>query len=526
MIRLKALLNHKTLLCQKALLNHKTLLCHKALTVFCKILLLSAKAARLAAWRAARLTAGLTAGLIAGLSAGLIAGLFCGYSMEAYAAPYHTEIPANIDLGQVAIRLTDLELDAEGREVPMEKEKQVLPGQTVSRIIRIENLGNDAWIRAALHYPEAGSEFPAANKMHGYSDEEMIIEDPNWIKCGGYWYYTKPVPTGETVDFLHGFRVPADWDSRYAGLAMQICATVDAVQIQNFTPDFQSPDPWFGTLIEERVYEPFTMREESDIPLELSFVAGTEGFVRNTEDFMSQFGTLLPGDVKQGRLEIANHYSRPVRIWFSAENDADDELVRELELTIKNGAGKVLYEGPLDRTKVSTATATLKTESEGRVSLGTFQKGESTYLDFELRVPARLTNRYALSKTHTKWIFEAELLNTAEPVRGKGGRNEGVVIFRETDPAGNTELHPAPIPGVLISETPGAPLYPESGAGNGTGFLHKTGDRISRASQQVLGAARRFLGAAKTGDDAIPLSGLVLLLGSGIGMAAVVRFHR
>ena len=49
----------------------------------------------------------------------------------AYAGEYTTEVTNNVTLGDVSISLSEYELDEDGKEVPYQNDKQVLPGQTV-----------------------------------------------------------------------------------------------------------------------------------------------------------------------------------------------------------------------------------------------------------------------------------------------------------------------------------------------------------------------------------------------------------
>ena len=308
----------------------------------------------------------------------------------AYAATqtYTTETVNTGQMGQVAIELREYELDAQGKEIPYQNEKVVLPGQHVDKIVRISNLGNDAWIRIK-------AEFLADEGIRGVDHSRLILANDKWVRVGDYYYYTAPVPRGQSVDFIKGFTVPTEINENASGKHFSIHVTSDAVQERNFNPDFTSEDPWFGTLIEQRIYEPFDIDPGANDTFSVIFKDGAEGFVKPQDDFFHNWGTMLPGDTLSGEVLVGNNYNRVVEIFFNTETIADDELLQQLHITIQNG-DTVIYEGPLSGTV-------------DKVSLGKFKKGQSTTLKYTVHVPEELRNKFALTETKTKWVFSAKL---------------------------------------------------------------------------------------------------------------------
>jgi len=319
--------------------------------------------------------------------AALLSAIVVGMSTVPAYAQSEVSVINHIGIGNVNIELTKSSLDKDGRKTAFDDEQVVVPGQTVDEIVEVNNLANDAWIRMKVTFD--GSE------IQGLDDSLLSISD-NWIKRGEYYYYTKPVDRGDSAEFMENVKIPTTWDESLSDQKMELHFTADAVQIKNFTPDFDSEDPWFGTVIEKSITDEYIIPEEKHDLFSVSYEGGAEGLVKVGEDFFSNWGDLMPGDVVSDEVTVANRYAKPVSIYFRTETIADDKFLKELNLQIKC-EDKVLYDG------------SMAGEIKNKVLLGTLKKGETKHLTYTLTVPAWLDNPYAMSKTETKWIFTAVL---------------------------------------------------------------------------------------------------------------------
>jgi len=315
------------------------------------------------------------------------------FSQVSFAASYETEVVNHAGIGDISISLEEFELDESGQEIPYRDFKTVLPGQRVSKIVRITNRADPAWIRAK-------AEFGPPDGIWGLSGEGLVLGGGDWVRIGAYYYLKSPLEKGKSVDFIREVKIPADWDESLSGQSFSILASADAVQAANFTPDFSDGDPWFGTLIEACVHEEYEGEEGKKSDFSVSFEGGAEGMVRTGEDFFSGWGTLMPGDTVSDRVELKNRYSRPVTIFFRTETVAEDALLKALLLEIKSG----------DRTVFS---GTMDFAQEEAVPLADLEPGGGAELSYTLHVPRELNNPYALSKTKTKWIFSVQVKNSS-----------------------------------------------------------------------------------------------------------------
>lgn len=339
--------------------------------------------------------------------------------LTAFAAvsTYETEVINTVGVGDVNISLSEYELDDNGNEIPYENQKQVLPGQKVDKIVRITNKANTAWIRAKLEYT-------SADGINRLSDEMVSLSSDRWIKAGDYYYYKEALDKNASIDFIDKVMIPPEWDESYAEKSFSIVVTANAVQTKNFTPDFTSDDPWFGTVIETCVHSAYDTKNVGQQDFSVSFEGGAEGLVKVGDNFFGNWGTLMPGDVVTDTVDVKNSYHKPVTMYFRTETIADDILLKALKLQIKNGEA-IIYDGTLDGV------------IQDHIKLAYLKPEETATLTYTLTVPAKLNNEYAMASTKTKWIFFAELRTSSGG--GGGGSVDGSYSGGNTPPGGPGE---------------------------------------------------------------------------------------
>ena len=360
---------------------------------------------------------------------------------------YSTEVENRIGTGDVRITLEEYELDALGREIPYQDGKRVVPGQRISKIVKVGNRAETAWIRAGVEYADA----------EGMTDDHLELES-GWVRRGAYFYWTQPVQRGEEICLFRNIRIPSEWDESRSEQSFSLTVTAQAIQADNFQPDFQGEDPWFGVPIEACGHgESEGGGEPGNQEFAIVFENGSEGFVRTGEDFFGNFSQLMPGDEVTDSVEIGNRYGRNIGIYFRTEIPDQEEKAKELlekvELTIRNG-GKEIYRGALGAEGLR----------DGVCLAENLAKGETVDLSYELRMPRELNNAWALREAGVRWIFRAEY----DLPSGSSGGGSG-------DPGGSHETQLEREPGEIQ-----VPAYiPEPVRQMVEGVLPKLGD-VSR----------------------------------------------
>ena len=301
----------------------------------------------------------------------------------------------HIGTGNVSISLNEFRLSADGTEMPIEgnsDRRTVLPGETISKISKITVNGHKSWIRAKV-MTEGDQRITTLSPSW-----ISLYEDDAWLNKGEYWYYTRPVDHGDTIRFTKEVKVPGNTET--ANAVFHVILWADAVQYDNFKPDFNAADPWFGTVIEESAYQTFRYRDPGDAHFFVSYEGGAQGLIANSGDLFQNFAVLMPGDHVSDSLVIGNGYSQPVRLFFRVEaTEEEQKLAKQIGLKIHAG-----------ETNIFTGTLA---DAMNEIYLAWMTPNWTAVLTYELDVPEELKNEFSLTDTSDKWIFRAEV----SPVR-------------------------------------------------------------------------------------------------------------
>lgn len=323
------------------------------------------------------------------------------------AATYETDIINGISTGDINISITAGDLV---------DNEMVMPGQRVEKVIGITNNGSQSWIRAKLEF----------NKY--LTDNDVEIASEKWKKFGDYYYYTEPVGKNEHVELTKAINIPGSLTESVTGDTFKLNTTVDAVQVANFTPDFTSSDPWFGTVIEGCLHSnPDVKVDNTSDEFSITFEGGAEGIVRVGDNFFNNWSDLMPGDTLKDKVILKNSYSRAVSIYFRTEVLDDNDLSKAINLKIYNGS-TLIYDGALNK-------------SLDEILLGKLNKGDTLELSYEVSLPAELTNKYALSNARTKWYFRCVVQSS-----GSNGVNSSnnIIDWLKGDNISSIELERSP----------------------------------------------------------------------------------
>ena len=149
----------------------------------------------------------------------------------------------HIQTGDIHIQLEEYQTDASGRESRYDFDGLVLPGDTISKIPRITNLAEPCYIRIYMTFPDTQTD------ISGLSAENLDGISEKWIQIQDYYYYPEVLNTNESLDFFQAIHIPANWENEHTGQTLEISLQVDAIQAQNFSPDFTSDTPWGDQII-------------------------------------------------------------------------------------------------------------------------------------------------------------------------------------------------------------------------------------------------------------------------------------
>lgn len=314
-----------------------------------------------------------------------------------YAMP-KTSVTNNYEMGIVDIELDEFQ-KVNGMEELYSDESglNVLPAQKISKIPRIRCDGNDCYIRAKVTF--LNTEYLGEQNLYGISEE--------WQKAGDeYYYYKKVLHTGEDVDLFQGLQMPVNFPQSEECKKFYINVDAEAVQSANFSPDYDSENPWGDIDIQlcgkEGMYDISTFKEDESNDFEIEYQGASDALIRNKEDFFTNLPFFMPGDTHSDVAKIENNSSRAIDLYFYTEEVSKEEtdlLDRiQLEIVYKSRAGKTeVYKGPLRSKKL-----------EDPIMLAEILPKEEGSFCFSLYVPEELDNQYTLLKDKVKWVFYTE----------------------------------------------------------------------------------------------------------------------
>lgn len=102
-----------------------------------------------------------------------------------------------ITTGNIKIKLHEQRLNDQQKPEPFKDVIGVVPGDEVSKIVTVENTGNNpAWVRISI-----GVTINLAEGVEGEADKTLVSFDigDDWTELDGYYYYTKALGAGETT---------------------------------------------------------------------------------------------------------------------------------------------------------------------------------------------------------------------------------------------------------------------------------------------------------------------------------------
>ena len=265
-------------------------------------------------------------------------------------------------------------------------DSEVTPNKFVRYEPKIHYQGVDSWIRLKLDISN-----------ENIKDEYFEGLDDSWIKKGEYMYYTKVVSHGDDIKTFDGFKIPSTWDEKepenLMGSKFNILALCDAVQAKNFTPNFDSENPWGELEIENSEYEGSTYIESENIlkPINLKFI-GAGKYALSSDEIMLD---TLPADVYKNEINLYNEgkHNTEVIFYVSDMNIKDKSLLDVIQLKMSID-GNVFYEGNL-RAKDLTKQR----------SLLNIKPNEKHTLSYEITVPSNLKDEYQAKYDSFIWNF-------------------------------------------------------------------------------------------------------------------------
>ena len=266
-----------------------------------------------------------------------------------------------------------------------DEEKLYSAGATFRYEPVIENRAMSCYVRFKLNLSNAL-----------LSEDSFVGLTEDFVKRGDYFYYTKPLDNKESITTFNSFRLPADIDNEDKE-EIKIIKTVDAIQSKNFTPDFNSENPWGNVEVISSDFDGSNYINEviSIKPINLTINSNKE--ITLTDKDILNFN-LVPGDVITNSIDIKNNNGKEVNVDFKAKGE-DSKILRSINLK--------LY---LDNKKIYDGDLVTKNLEEYTKLVG-LSDNETASLRYEIEVPQNLNNDYQNKESKFEWKFKINDVN-------------------------------------------------------------------------------------------------------------------
>ena len=293
------------------------------------------------------------------------------------------------EMGKVGISLEQLTVTKDG-EVAAAPDT-VEPNKDVSYIPRFTCLNSDCYVRAKVEFIMDGqcNEPIGQECLYGVNEE--------WIKQGDYYYCRNIMAKGDVTDLFEGIHIPENWDAGEAtGFSVKI--TAEAIQSDNFEPDFEEELPWGAIKLEELAVGNVCYKVATPVvnTAKLTYTSAG-GFECGTEALFDEFMDVMPGDKCRKEVELTNKGDNTLRMALMLSS-VESELTEKMTLRIFQGE-EDLYYGLLSEA--------MKNE---KVRLTDLAKGESSNIGIEIGVPVDAGNDYAEQMGSLVWELYGEEL--------------------------------------------------------------------------------------------------------------------
>ncbi|MBR3672905.1 MAG: hypothetical protein IKN65_01225 [Clostridia bacterium] len=301
-------------------------------------------------------------------------------------------IKNEINTGAVKIELQEYTV-SNGTETLYDESdsEKVMPGQVISLIPRVSNIGDPCYIRAKVSYSKEDSELVNVDRIDNVSDD--------WIKKGEYWYYKPILQSGKKIDIFKTFTIPTDMPNDYQGKEIQVNITAEAIQADSFKPDFDSESPWNKVKVQKASDDVYKFdKVQMNTNAKIEYENNAQQYIEVPENFLGKLGHLVPGEVVEQDINLNNSTSKEIEYFVTVKkesglSDKQLNLLKNLKLSISVD-NKVVYEGNL--------------YDIDKISLGKYLSKQSDKAKFTVKMPEELGNEYSVLNTSINWLFSVD----------------------------------------------------------------------------------------------------------------------
>ena len=297
----------------------------------------------------------------------------------------------------ISTSAVDIELNEynQSNEPFSEDGKVVMPGEVISLIPRVHNLGIECYLRAKIEYSIEDT----------YLSEWDYIEGnyTSWQYDNGYYYYDSVFGIDESVDLFNQLTIPSMLHEQTNNQTVKVHIVVEAIQERNFDGN------WDNVEIQESVDRSYDIHYNGESSI--IYEDDTSNHVQVDDGFFDQLGNMLPGDSISENIEILNRSKNKNEYFLTIDYDdlTDEEikLLQHIKLIVRNRNGETIVDSDLSDTD--------------KHSLGIFDANEGDQFTIELTLPIDVDNEFSKLFTKVMWRFSYDVISYHEETNPNTG---------------------------------------------------------------------------------------------------------
>lgn len=220
--------------------------------------------------------------------------------------------------------------------------KEVLPGERAKQILTISNLGSDCYLRVT----------PKLNTKDISVSDLKFDCGSDWVLKNGSFYCSKVFKRDKSVSFCESVLIP----SKITSGNVSIEYGIDAMQSDNFTPEFTSLNPWGNVEIMEVknrgknvVVNSVGQQGNQKESLEIHYNEDAKSLITNFDEIFKNMPLMKPGDSYTEEIQLKNSGKEAKTLYLSDITD-DSYILKFIDVNISskiNGEEKEIFSGGL-----------------------------------------------------------------------------------------------------------------------------------------------------------------------------------
>ena len=288
------------------------------------------------------------------------------------------DVETTISTSAVEINIT--EYDSYNNEFN-QNGKIVMPGEVISLVPRVHNLGVDCYLRTKITCTINNKKYNEFNYIDG--------NYKNWNKKGDYYYYSPIFTKNNDLDIFNIITIPTNLPDADQGKKVILNIVVEAIQAKHFDGD------WSKATIKQSINKSYDLDDEGSSTI--IYDNDVDRHITLDNGFFDNLGNLLPGDSKSEQVTVLNRSKTKndyyLTLQFNNLTNEEKRLLNNINIIIKNNNKTLIENNILDF---------------GKKSYISLKPNETSNLSFIVSLPKELDNSYSKTLTKITWKFSYE----------------------------------------------------------------------------------------------------------------------